>query len=327
MKKIGIILTSSSTKDIVASQIVAPLKNMLQISILINDDVLKFIVEGERKKAEALVIKEIRKFKAKGIYNIIFACSSISYFKTIAVKEKVNIFAIDDFLAKESRSFKKIEFLATAKSALKSGSSLFSSSQKVSSSLIEGAFEFLLSGDKEKHNKLIVDFILSLPKNTKCIVLAQVSMLYALEDILKITKMPVLSGATTLVKNLLLHDKPYGIELYDSISYAKEEDRNKFIVSGSHGGAPAVRYAIDKRIFGAVFNDAGVGKNKAGISGLSLLDEKGILGIAVDVNSAEIGNSKDTYENGIISYSNDTARDFGVQKNMRVKDFIKNLNR
>ncbi len=326
MKKIGILLTSSSTEDIVTDQIIKPLNDMFLCSVLINDDILDLIFKNEQKRAEDLVVKEINKFKAQGIYNIIFACSSISYFKIIAVKERVNIFAIDDFIVKETASFKKIVFLATVESALKNSSSLFNSSQTISCHLIKRAFKFLLNGDKEKHNKLITDYVLLLPKNTRCIVLGQISMLYAMADILRVAKVPVLSGATTLIKNLLSRREPNGIKLYDSISYVKEIDKNKFIISGSHGGVPSVGYAIDKKVFGVVLNDAGVGKNKAGISGLSLLDDKGILGITVDTNSAEIGNSKDTYDNGIVSYFNSIAKNFGVQKNMRVKDFIKNLN-
>ena len=325
MRKIGILLTSSATKEAVAEYISKPLKNTFTGCITVNDEILELIRHNKQEDVKKLVIQEIQKFKNNGIYNIIFACSSISHLRSIAAQENVRIFSIDDFLRKETQSFKKVVFLATAPSALENSGNLFDESQVIEDRLVDKAFECLLTGEKEKHNKLIANYAGSLPKNIQCIVLAQVSMTYALNDILKKVDIPVLSGAATLVKNLLSQKEPVGVEQYDSISYIKEDDKDKFIVSGSHGGIPSVEYAIDKKVFGAVFNDAGVGKNNAGVSGLSVLEDNGILGITVKADSAEIGNAKDTYENGIISYFNNIAKDYGVQKNMKVKDFVQNL--
>ncbi len=327
MKKIGILLTTSVTKEAVAEYISKPLKNVFTECISVNDGILESIRNNEQENTKKLVIQEIRKFKDKGIYNIIFACSSISHLKDIAAEEGVRIFGIDDFLEKETRSFKKIAFLATAPSALENSSNLFSQFQTIENCLVKEAFTCLLTGEREKHNELIANCARSLPKDIQCIVLAQISMTYALNDILKKVDVPVISGAATLVKNLLSQKEPTGVELYDSISYIKEDDKDKFIVSGSHGGIPSVEYAIDKKVFGAVFNDAGVGKNRAGISGLAVLEEKGILGVTVKADSAEIGNAKDTYENGLVSYCNNRAKDHGAQKNMKIKDFVQNLTR
>lgn len=325
MKKIGILLTSSATKEAVIEHISKPLKNTFTECITVNDDILELIRSNKQEDVRKLVVQEIRRFKDKGIYNIIFACSSISHLKDIAVQENVRIFGIDDFVEKETQSFEKVAFLATAPSALENSGNLFTPSQIVEDHLVDNAFECLLAGEKEKHNELIANYAESLSKDIQCIVLAQISMTYALDNILKKVDIPVFSGATTLVKNLLSQKKPAGVELYDSISYIKKDDNNKFIVSGSHGGIPSVEYAIDKKVFGAVFNDAGVGKNKAGISGLSVLQDNGILGVTVKADSAEIGNAEDTYENGIVSYFNDIARDYGVQKNMKIKDLVQNL--
>lgn len=325
MRKIGILLTSSVTKEAVVEYISKPLKNTFTECIVVNDNILELICNNRQEDVKKIVIEEIRKFKDKDIHNIIFACSSISHLKNIAAQENVRIFGIDDFLEKETQSFKKIAFWATAPSALENSSNLFGSSQIVEGHLVDKAFECLLAGEKEKHNKLIANYAESLSKDIQCIVLAQISMTYALDSILKKVDIPVLSGAATLVKNLLSQKEPTGVELYDSISYIKEDDKDKFIVSGSHGGIPSVEYAIDKKVFGAVFNDAGVGKNKAGVSGLSVLEDNDILGITVKADSAEIGNAEDTYENGVVSYFNGIAKNFGVQKNMKIKDFVQNL--
>lgn len=325
MRKIGILLTSSVTKGLVVDYISKPLRKSFRDYISANDDILKSIRNGEKEKVKKLVIEEVRKFKKRKIYNIVFACSSISNLKNIAITEGVRIFTIDNFLKKETKPFKKIAFLATVPSALENSHNLFSSFQTIECRLIDKAFEYLLKGKKEKHNKIIVNYLDSLPRGVQCIVLAQISMFYALDDILRKVDIPVLSGAMTLVKNLLFQKEPKGIKLYNSISYIKENDKNKFIISGSHGGLPSVKYAVEKKVFGAVFNDAGVGKNKAGISGLSVLTDNGILGITVDANTAEIGNAEDTYENGVVSFYNTIAEDFGVQTNMKIKDFLRSL--
>jgi hypothetical protein len=325
MKKLGIILTSSTTKDVVMDNIVIPLKHLWQCTMTVNDDILRCLFAEERSKAEELIVKEIKKFKLKKIYNIVFACSSISYFKRIAVKEGVNIFAIDDFISKELFAFKRIALLSTAETALRFSDNLFNNTQAVDKYLIKNAFEFLSEGNRKEHNKLIVNFILSLADSFDCIVLAQISMLYAIKDILSATKIPTLSGITTLVKNLLSLSSYKTVKMYDSISYVSSNDKNNFIISGSHGGIPSSNYAIDKKVFGAVFNDAGIGKNNAGILGLSILEKKQILGITVSADSAEIGNSKDTYTNGIISHYNETAKNYGAQNGIKIKDFIRNI--
>lgn len=325
MRKIGILLTASATKEIAMKYIGDSLKNVFQYEIIIDEKILTAISDNQDEQALSLVIKNIRELKNRGIYNIIFACSSITHLKTAAIKEGVRIFAIDDFIKKETSKFKKIIFLATAASALKNYFNIFSKNQDVTRHFINQAFHALLGGDVKKHNKLIVDYINTLPRDVECIVLAQISMMYALDAISLATDKPIFSGARTLVKNLISQKGPAGISFHDSISYIKDSDKNKMIISGSHGGIPSVKYAIENNVFGAIFNDAGVGKNNAGISGLVYLDSNNILGIAVSAESAEIGNAKDTYDNGVISYFNNLANEYGAQNGMRLKDFVDNL--
>lgn len=325
MKKIGILLTASVTKDISLKYISDYLKGIFLSDMIIDEKILMAINNNQDGQVLSLVIDDIREFKNRGIYNIIFACSSITHLKSAAIKEGVRIFAIDDFIKKETNNFEKIAFLATASSALKNYFNVFSRDQIVSRCLIEQAFQSLLVGDVKKHNKFIADNIRMLPDDIECMVLAQISMMYALDDILLITNKPIFSGATTLVKNLISQKEPVGVSFYDSISYIKYSDKNKIIISGSHGGMPSVKYAVENNAFGAIFNDAGVGKNSAGISGLSYLDDHNILGIAVSANSAEIGNAKDSYDNGVISSCNNLANEYGAQNGMRLKDFVDNL--
>jgi hypothetical protein len=84
------------------------------------------------------------------------------------------------------------------------------------------------------------------------------------------------------------------------------------IITGSHGGLAAAAFAVRKNLKGAIFNDAGVGKKRAGIAGLDLLQKHGILGACVDFRTARIGLGKETAA-GLISFANPLAQEAGVE--------------
>ena len=110
--------------------------------------------------------------------------------------------------------------------------------------------------------------------------------------------------------------------LMDSISYVDQDNHKDIIVSGSHGGTSSAGYGLDVKVGAAFFNDAGIGKNRSGISGLDLLQNACIIAIAVSHESAEIANCKDTYENGIISFINERAESAGIKADMTVKEAV-----
>lgn len=99
--------------------------------------------------------------------------------------------------------------------------------------------------------------------------------------------------------------------LINSITEVQAEDAGRIVVSGSHGGVSAANHArqVSARLY--VFNDAGVGKQQAGVAGLSLLEEAGIAACAVAHDSARIGDAADTLVNGVISHANETAEQLG----------------
>ena len=110
--------------------------------------------------------------------------------------------------------------------------------------------------------------------------------------------------------------------LMDSISYVDNGNHKDIIVSGSHGGTSSAGYGLDVKVGAAFFNDAGIGKNRSGISGLDLLQDAGIIAIAVSHETAEIANGKDTYENGLVSFTNERAENAGINKGMKVKEAV-----
>jgi len=84
------------------------------------------------------------------------------------------------------------------------------------------------------------------------------------------------------------------------------------VVTGSHGGQSAGRYALAVRARLYVFNDAGVGKDKAGIAALTMLDAVGQPAVAVAHTSARIGEAADTW-GGTISRANAAAAALGFR--------------
>jgi hypothetical protein len=56
------------------------------------------------------------------------------------------------------------------------------------------------------------------------------------------------------------------LRLVDSITELSAQDAGCVAVSGSHGGISSVRYALAARPLLSVFNDAGVGRDSAGIA-------------------------------------------------------------
>jgi hypothetical protein len=106
------------------------------------------------------------------------------------------------------------------------------------------------------------------------------------------------------------------IVLIDSASLVRPEDAGHIVVTGSHGGLvggdPAMALRADA--FAAVFNDAGIGIDEAGVTRLPALDRRGIAGLTVSAASARIGEARSTLRDGVISCANETARRLGARE-------------
>jgi hypothetical protein len=101
--------------------------------------------------------------------------------------------------------------------------------------------------------------------------------------------------------------------LLDSVTQVEFGHAGQLVVTGSHGGASVVLYARAVRAWMYVFNDAGVGKDGAGVAALDLLQADGIAAAAVAHDSARIGEALDTWENGVVSKLNGAARALGLR--------------
>ncbi len=109
------------------------------------------------------------------------------------------------------------------------------------------------------------------------------------------------------------------ITVADSITFLNEGNAGDIVVCGSHGGLSAGHYAKKYGVEAVFFNDAGIGKNDAGIRSLKFLNDAGILACTVDCMSAEIFNGQDVLDNGIVSACNQLARNRNITEQMTVK--------
>ena len=110
----------------------------------------------------------------------------------------------------------------------------------------------------------------------------------------------------------------------DSVGLVRARDVGQIVVTGSHGGllAGEAASAIKVDAHAAVYNDAGVGIDGAGISRLPALDARGIAAATVAAASARIGDGRSTYESGRLSHVNETAKARGAEPGLSVDDFI-----
>ena len=112
------------------------------------------------------------------------------------------------------------------------------------------------------------------------------------------------------------------LALLDSVTETTVAHVDAVVVTGSHGGASVVRYAraAPARLF--VFNDAGIGKERAGVRALDLLDADGIAAATVAHDSARIGEARDAWEHGRISAVNAAAARLGLRVGMLLREAL-----
>ena len=115
------------------------------------------------------------------------------------------------------------------------------------------------------------------------------------------------------------------VVLVDSITQIEPSDAGAIVVTGSHGGASAGEVASSVELAAVFFNDAGVGKDDAGVAALAALDAREVPAFAVAHVSARIGDADDTWQNGVVSRVNASAARLGHRAGDRVRDAVMKL--
>lgn len=106
----------------------------------------------------------------------------------------------------------------------------------------------------------------------------------------------------------------------DSITKAGPEAWGRVALTGSHGGVYAAALALKAGLRAAIFHDAGIGLDAAGIGGLDWLAQAGMAAAAVDHRSAPIGKADRMFATGLISTVNAPARALGLCPGMTVPE-------
>jgi hypothetical protein len=96
--------------------------------------------------------------------------------------------------------------------------------------------------------------------------------------------------------------------------------RNNVLISGSYGGVYNAWHAAKWDLRGVVLNDAGVGKNDAGIDGLPYLDQIGLAAATADAQTCHIADGDDMLANGTVSHVNKSAAALGCKVGQSVRD-------
>jgi hypothetical protein len=115
--------------------------------------------------------------------------------------------------------------------------------------------------------------------------------------------------------------------LMDSITKVSPGDEDTLVVSASHGGASSGEFALEIPLRVVFFNDAGVGKDDAGIASLQMLQDKGVAGGTVSHVSARIGDSQDMWDHGVVSHVNTAASRMGIAPGQQLNDILTRLTR
>ena len=120
-------------------------------------------------------------------------------------------------------------------------------------------------------------------------------------------------------------DPPTQVALLDSVTEVTPDHAGRIVVTGSHGGVSAAHYAraVAARLY--VFNDAGVGKDEAGIAALTTLEAHGIAAVTVSHVSARIGEARDAWDCGVISNVNARAARLGLRPGVALKPAVSAL--
>jgi hypothetical protein len=115
---------------------------------------------------------------------------------------------------------------------------------------------------------------------------------------------------------------PDDIVVLDSVTHFEAKHKGAVAFCGSHAGIYATYYAASKGIAAIILNDAGIGRERAGVAGLSLLEDLGVPGAAISHMSARIGEGKDGVERGVLTTVNGPASALGLEPGQSCREAL-----
>ncbi len=142
--------------------------------------------------------------------------------------------------------------------------------------------------------------------------------------VLQQARRPLGEPPPALESAFLVIAEPPPVWALDSASAVGPEHVGAVAVTGSHGGLLGGRpeTALKYDALAALYNDAGIGADEAGVSRLPALDARGIPAATVAAESARIGDARSTYEDGVLSRVNARAAALGIVPGMTARQFV-----
>ncbi len=120
-------------------------------------------------------------------------------------------------------------------------------------------------------------------------------------------------------------DEPGWLCLAGSITSLPAGTEGRVVVTGSHGGLFAAALAIRARFRAAIFHDAGIGREGAGIACLEVCARTGMPAATVGHETACIGDARHILSAGRISHANAPAVALGVRPGMPCREAAERL--
>jgi uncharacterized protein YunC (DUF1805 family) len=117
------------------------------------------------------------------------------------------------------------------------------------------------------------------------------------------------------------------IVVADSITRVGADGAGAVVINASHGGVYAAYCAAKLGAAAAIFNDAGVGRDEAGIGGLGYLQDLGIPAATIGHNTARIGDGADMLARGVVTHANALAQALGCRPGMACREAAAALQR
>lgn len=128
-----------------------------------------------------------------------------------------------------------------------------------------------------------------------------------------------------MLKKTVAKSASSSIVIMDSITKVAAEDEGAIVISASHGGASSGEFALQVPLRLVFFNDAGIGKENAGISALAMLEDKKVAAGTTSHTTAKIGDSADMWDHGVISHLNERALDLGLTVGQKLSTAVLKL--
>lgn len=114
--------------------------------------------------------------------------------------------------------------------------------------------------------------------------------------------------------------------IFDSATYVADfvsqhgNVEGDLIVNASYSGVLCAKMVMVAKPRGVIGLDCAIGKDGAGVAGLAFYEALAVPAGAADVMTAEMGNGRDLYEDGVLSCVNEAAERLGIRPGMRVSE-------